>query len=269
MVVDYVKGSKFASIGLRLIAPTLGACVMIACWALYVCLSGVPPYILPGPDAVAAILIADWPILGPALWVTTKTTLLALLLALIGGGGIAVLLAQARWIEAAVLSCYCDPSGHADYCDCAADLDLRADTRYRATDMRVCCSLLPGHGEHATRIEKRRTLPRRSASHLWRVPISNHPLFENSVCSASFLCGAQNWRGPCACRGGGGGVFSRASREQCWFGFPAVGSAKPAQHTARLRHIGSARLPWSRNLRRDLRSVMACSSPLARKRGHQ
>lgn len=73
---------------------------MIALWAAGVALSGVPPYILPGPLAVAATMIGDWHILGPALWTTTKTTLLALLFALFGGWGIAVLLAQARWMEA-------------------------------------------------------------------------------------------------------------------------------------------------------------------------
>lgn len=84
----------------RVFVPALGACAMIVGWAAYTWRSGVPPYIFPGPDAVAATLIADWSILGPALWITTETTLLALLLALVGGGGIALVLAQSRWIEA-------------------------------------------------------------------------------------------------------------------------------------------------------------------------
>lgn len=84
----------------RIPIPLLGVCAMIAFWAAYVWLSEVPPYILPGPDKVIATLISDWPKLGPALEITTKTTLLALLCALIGGGSIALLLAQARWIEA-------------------------------------------------------------------------------------------------------------------------------------------------------------------------
>ncbi|WP_246764961.1 ABC transporter permease [Ensifer sp. PDNC004] len=89
-----------AELALRIVAPMVGCFAIITGWAAYVELSGVPPYILPGPDAVAATLVTDWSILGPALWLTTKTTLLALLLALVGGGGIATLLAQARWIEA-------------------------------------------------------------------------------------------------------------------------------------------------------------------------
>lgn len=84
---------------LRVTAPIVGASVVIACWAVYVVLSEVPPYILPSPNAVVVALVEDWPILGPALWVTTQTTLLALLLAVVGGGCAAVILAQSRWIE--------------------------------------------------------------------------------------------------------------------------------------------------------------------------
>lgn len=73
---------------------------MIALWGGYVWRWEVPPYILPGPAKVATTLLSDWPALGPALGITTQTTLLALLCAVIGGGSIALLLAQARWIEA-------------------------------------------------------------------------------------------------------------------------------------------------------------------------
>lgn len=85
---------------LRVIAPIVGACVLIACWAALVELSGIPPYILPGPGAVAAALVRDWPILLVALWTTAQTTLAALLLAVVGGGCAAVVLAQSRWLEA-------------------------------------------------------------------------------------------------------------------------------------------------------------------------
>ncbi|MEY9563933.1 ABC transporter permease [Sinorhizobium fredii] len=80
-------------------APIVGACVVIACWAVYVELSEVPPYILPGPGSVAMAIVNDWPVLGPALWVTTKTTFVALFLAVVGGGCAAVVLAQSRWLE--------------------------------------------------------------------------------------------------------------------------------------------------------------------------
>lgn len=94
------KRAPLGEMMLRAVIPALGVCMIVVFWAAYVWQSDVPPYILPGPDLVAKILIADWPVLGPALLATTKTTLLALLLALTGGGGIALLLLQARWIEA-------------------------------------------------------------------------------------------------------------------------------------------------------------------------
>lgn len=86
-------------IALHIAVPLAGACTMIAGWATYVELSGVPAYILPGPGAVAAALLKDWPILLAALWTTAQTTFVALLLAIVGGGCAAVALAQSRWIE--------------------------------------------------------------------------------------------------------------------------------------------------------------------------
>lgn len=77
----------------------VGTCVLIACWAALVKLTGVPPYILPGPAAVSAAFMKDWPILLAALWTTAQTTLVALLLAVVGGGCAAVVLVQSRWIE--------------------------------------------------------------------------------------------------------------------------------------------------------------------------
>ncbi len=92
---------KRRDLALRIAIPfvTVGALVFV--WWLYVKLSGVPPYILPGPAAVAAAFVNDWGTLAPALWVTTKITFLSLALALIGGVGFAVFLVQSRWIEIA------------------------------------------------------------------------------------------------------------------------------------------------------------------------
>ncbi|MCZ7912298.1 ABC transporter permease [Agrobacterium leguminum] len=84
---------------LRVGVPLVGACVMITCWGLYVELSGVPPYILPGPGTVATALTKDWYILLVALWATAQTTFVALLLAIVGGGCAAVVLVQSRWLE--------------------------------------------------------------------------------------------------------------------------------------------------------------------------
>ncbi|KQV29089.1 ABC transporter ATP-binding protein [Rhizobium sp. Root73] len=83
----------------RLLVRIAGFLILIVAWQLYVILAGVPAYILPSPLAVANSIVTDWPILAPALWVTTKTTLFGLILAVIGGVGAAVVLVQARWVE--------------------------------------------------------------------------------------------------------------------------------------------------------------------------
>ncbi|MBY2963802.1 ABC transporter permease [Rhizobium leguminosarum] len=88
-------------LALRIAVPFLVITVLIIAWELYVVLSDVPPYILPGPGAVAAAFINDWGTLAPALWVTTKITFISLMLALIGGVGFAIFLVQSRWIEIA------------------------------------------------------------------------------------------------------------------------------------------------------------------------
>jgi len=93
--------AKRRDLALRITVPFLAIIVLIAIWATYVKVSGVPPYILPSPFAVAGALVSDWGTLSPALWVTTKITFMSLALALIGGVGFAIFLVQSRWIEIA------------------------------------------------------------------------------------------------------------------------------------------------------------------------
>ncbi|MBA9033757.1 ABC transporter permease [Rhizobium leguminosarum] len=88
-------------LALRIAVPLLVITVLVIVWELYVVLSGVPPYILPGPGAVAAAFVNDWGTLAPALWVTTKITFISLMLALVGGAGFAIFLVQSRWVELA------------------------------------------------------------------------------------------------------------------------------------------------------------------------
>ena len=96
-----VAKAKRRDIALRIAVPVAVIAVLVLIWYAYVRLSGVPQYILPGPVAVANAFVNDWGTLAPALWVTTKITLISLLLALIGGGGFAIFLVQSRWIELA------------------------------------------------------------------------------------------------------------------------------------------------------------------------
>ncbi|MCQ8784018.1 ABC transporter permease [Mangrovibrevibacter kandeliae] len=87
---------------LKLTIPVAMLALTILVWQLYVEINKVPPYILPSPVAVATALWTDWGTLYPALLVTLKITVSALVLALIGGVGLAILLVQSRWIELAL-----------------------------------------------------------------------------------------------------------------------------------------------------------------------
>lgn len=71
-------------------------------WECLVAWNGTPPYVLPAPSRIASTLASDWPVLWPALLVTLRTTLEGLVLALLGGGGLAVLFSQSRLLERAL-----------------------------------------------------------------------------------------------------------------------------------------------------------------------
>jgi NitT/TauT family transport system permease protein len=83
----------------RWLAPLAIACLAIGAWDLVVRVNQIPPYILPGPSLVLKSLVGDWPTLWPSLLVTLKITGLALLAAIVGGAGLAILFSLSRWIE--------------------------------------------------------------------------------------------------------------------------------------------------------------------------
>ncbi|WP_087001454.1 ABC transporter permease [Rhizobium sullae] len=99
--ISNTVNAKRRDLVLRIAVPFIAIIVLVVIWGFYVTLSGVPPYILPGPLAVANAFVADWGTLAPALWVTTKVTFMSLMLALVGGVGFAIFLVQSRWIEIA------------------------------------------------------------------------------------------------------------------------------------------------------------------------
>jgi NitT/TauT family transport system permease protein len=84
------------------ILPLLVGVAVLLAWQAVVRLEDIPPYILPSPVAVAASLVAGWGTLSASLLVTLQVTGMALLAAVIGGGGLAILFAQSRWIEASL-----------------------------------------------------------------------------------------------------------------------------------------------------------------------
>ncbi|WP_425093229.1 ABC transporter permease [Tropicimonas sp. S265A] len=68
-------------------------------WDRIVAWNEIPHYILPDPGRVWNTLITDWAILFDAAQLTAKTTILALIFAVIGGAGLAILFNQSKMLE--------------------------------------------------------------------------------------------------------------------------------------------------------------------------
>src|SRR2546430_530495 len=83
--------------------PVLVFAAVLAGWEAYVRLRNVPAYILPSPSLVLETLFTDRATLVPALLVTLKTTFGALLAAVAGGVGLAILFTQWKWVERSFL----------------------------------------------------------------------------------------------------------------------------------------------------------------------
>jgi len=81
------------------IAPGIVGLLFLGLWEVAVRLTGVPPYLLPGPVLVARTLVKEWGSLFPSLLVTLQVTVVAFLLAAISGLLLAVLFSQSKWIE--------------------------------------------------------------------------------------------------------------------------------------------------------------------------
>jgi NitT/TauT family transport system permease protein len=80
----------------RVAAPLAVGIVLLALWQLIVQSEDVPPYILPGPIAIARALSSDGPSLLGSLLVTLRITLAALFAAAVLGGAIALLFSLSR-----------------------------------------------------------------------------------------------------------------------------------------------------------------------------
>lgn len=94
------NGKQNAS--LRVVRVMLPAAVLVlgvAAWGLLVRLYHIPPYVLPGPDAVFQTLIKDWPILWQSLLATLGTTIEGFVAASVGGIALALLFNQSKWLE--------------------------------------------------------------------------------------------------------------------------------------------------------------------------
>ena len=83
----------------RIAAPLAVGAAILVLWEAVVRVESVPPYILPGPLAIAESLWTDGPSLLGSLLVTLRVTLAALAAAAILGGMIALLFSLSRIIE--------------------------------------------------------------------------------------------------------------------------------------------------------------------------
>ncbi|GAB5446838.1 ABC transporter permease [Gymnodinialimonas sp.] len=83
----------------RWVIPVVVMAIAIYAWHRVVVVNEIPHYVLPGPGLVLETLWTDRAILFPALLVTLRITLLALIIAIIGGVGLAILFAQSKFAE--------------------------------------------------------------------------------------------------------------------------------------------------------------------------
>jgi len=94
-----LRGRANLDILARAVLPMVTILLAGGAWELVVRVNDLPPYILPSPSLVATTLVSDWPILWESLIVTLTTTFEGLLLAFIGGVGLAILFNQSRLVE--------------------------------------------------------------------------------------------------------------------------------------------------------------------------
>ncbi|MBD1921717.1 ABC transporter permease [Microcoleus sp. FACHB-831] len=86
-------------ISIDFIAPAIVGIVVLLVWAIFVRVTGVPPYILPGPWLVLKTLISEWNELFPSLMITLQITMAAFVAAVVSGLLVSILFTQSKWIE--------------------------------------------------------------------------------------------------------------------------------------------------------------------------
>ncbi|PKQ06225.1 MAG: ABC transporter permease [Alphaproteobacteria bacterium HGW-Alphaproteobacteria-11] len=86
----------------RIAVPAAAGVVFLGIWEASVRLGDVPLFVLPPPSAIGASLVANFGSLMGSLWVTLRVTLMAFVLAAVGGIGLAILFSQSRRIEMAL-----------------------------------------------------------------------------------------------------------------------------------------------------------------------
>lgn len=83
----------------RVMPPLVLGVLMLAGWEWTVRSLDVPPYILPGPVAIAHALVESWRTLLDSWWITMSVALAALAAAVVLGVALAVLFSASKWVE--------------------------------------------------------------------------------------------------------------------------------------------------------------------------
>jgi NitT/TauT family transport system permease protein len=87
----------------QILAPLSFGVLVLACWEAVVRVRGIPPYILPGPVAIAETLARDWGTLATSLWITLEITFVALAAAIVLGIVLSTIFTQWKWLELSLL----------------------------------------------------------------------------------------------------------------------------------------------------------------------
>jgi len=82
-----------------ILAPIIVGILALVGWELFVRITHMPPYLLPGPILVVQALISFGGELFPSLLITLEVTIIAFIAAAISGLLISILFTQSKWIE--------------------------------------------------------------------------------------------------------------------------------------------------------------------------
>lgn len=96
------EGRGLAARLVRILVPIGMLALLLVAWQAYCDIARVPHYILPSPLRIWQAFVEDHAMLLRSLLVTIRTTVLALLIALVSGVALAILMAQSKWIELAL-----------------------------------------------------------------------------------------------------------------------------------------------------------------------
>ncbi len=96
----HARNKRLESVG-KWALPAIVVLLTIWGWDHVVKVNNIPHYILPSPGLVAETLYEDWGTLFPSMLVTLKIAMMALLVAVLGGVGLAILFTQSKFAEMA------------------------------------------------------------------------------------------------------------------------------------------------------------------------